>query len=343
MIPDLSALDRNTKLLFAIELRPLQGERFQPTGFPSLGAATYESKSGANLLVESPQRMAHHLESLCWDEESNQLKKELGGLSYVRVERHGKYLTSSVNEAHRLNSPYLLEGSDKTFFNLIKGELAVLEQGPIDRKLLTKVLLKYDIGTLLHGVFLAKKELAGGRLRVARALSSFIEAEGVRQAISGGVKNDHVHPDKVAGDSKNLYGNIIFTREEFTAEKIILFVNLDLAQIRGYGLGEDIEKLLVLLALFKLRVLLDGDLRLRTACNLEVKDPTITATKPQGFALPSATDLAEGLAAAIEKVKDQMTVTTVTFNDELKKAKETDEASAPAEESEADGDDNENP
>jgi len=325
MIPNLNTLDTATKLLFAIELQPLQGERFQPTGFPSLGAATYESKHGANLLVESAQSMANRLETVCWDESSDQPRKELAGLSYVRVERQGKYLTSSITEAHRLNSPYLLEGSDRTFFNQIKGELSVFESGPIDRKLLARTLMKYDVGSLLHGVFLAKKDLAGGRLRIARALSAFIEAQGVRQAISGGVKNDHVHPDKVAGDSKNLYGNIIFTREEFTAEKITLFVNLDLAQIRGYGLGADAENLLVLLALFKLRVLLDGDLRLRTACNLEVKDQTIIATKPAGFALPSAVDLAEGLAATVAKVKE-MTITTVTFNDELKKAKDAEGA-----------------
>ena len=339
MIPDLTTLDNATKLLFAIELQPLQGERFQPTGFPSLGAATYESKHGANLLVESAQSMANRLESVCWDEASEQPRKELAGLSYVRVERQGKYLTSSITEAHRLNSPYLLEGSDKTFFNQIKGELAVFDQGPIDRKQLARTLLKYDASTLLHGVFLAKKELAGGRLRIARALSAFIEAQGVRQAISGGVKNDHVNP---SGSTKEGFGNVPFSREEFTAEEITLFVNLDLAQIRGYGLGEGAEKLLVLLALFKLRVLLDGDLRLRTACNLEVKDQTIAATKPRGFVLPAAADLAEGLAAAIEKVKDQMKIATVTFNDELKKAKETDETKTSEDEGAADGDDNDN-
>ena len=126
MIPSLSTLDTATKLLFAIELQPLQGQRFQPTGFPSLGAATYESKHGANLLVESAQSMANRLETVCWDESADQPRKELAGLSYVRVERQGKYLTSSITEAHRINSPYLLEGSDKTFFNQIKSELAVL-------------------------------------------------------------------------------------------------------------------------------------------------------------------------------------------------------------------------
>ena len=336
MIPDLSKLDTATKLLFSIELQPLQGERFQPTGFPSLGAATYESNHGANLLVESAQSMANRLETVCWDDSADQPRAELAGLSYVRVERQGKYLTSSMTEAHRINSPYLLMGSDKTFVNKITEELAVFESGPIDRKLLAKVLLKYDVGTLLHGVFLAKKELAGGRLRIARALSAFIEAQGVRQAISGGVKNDHVNP---SGSTKEGFGNVPFSREEFTAEKITLFVNLDLAQIRGYGLGKDIEHLLVLLALFKVRTLLDGDLRLRTACNLEVKDATIVATKPTGFALPSAADLAEGLAAAVKKTKDQMAITTVIFNDELKKAKDADdskdEASEAADEDEA--------
>lgn len=324
MIPDLSKLAAATKLLFSIELQPLQGQRFQPTGFPSLGAATYESKYGASLLVESAQSMANRLETVCWDESSDKPRAELAGLSYVRVERQGKFLTSSMTEAHRINSPYLLAGSDKTFLNKITEELAVFESGPIDRKLLAKVLLKYDVGSLLHGVFLAKKELAGGRLRVARALSAFIEAQGVRQAISGGVKNDHVNP---SGSTKEGFGNVPFSREEFTAEKITLFVNLDLAQIRGYGLDKDVEHLLVLLALYKLRLLLDGDLRLRTACNLEVKGTAIVATKPAGFALPSAADLAEGLAAAVKKAKDQMSITTVIFNDELKKAKDTEEDS----------------
>ena len=111
------------------------------------------------------------------------------GLAYVRVEKDGKYLTSSIVEAHRLNSPYLLEGKDKTFFNKIKDELGGLEEGPIDRKKLAEVLLKYDVGSLIHGVFLAKKDLAGGRLRIARALSAFIEASGVKVAASGGVRH----------------------------------------------------------------------------------------------------------------------------------------------------------
>lgn len=338
MKPDLAPLASVTKLLFAIDLQPIQGARFQPTGFPSLGAATYPTKHGTSLLVESPQSMANRLENAAWDEAAQKPKAALEGISYVRVERHGEYLTSSITEAHRLNSAYMLEGEDKTFVNLLKTELAVLDSGPINRRLLAKTLLKFDIGSLLHGVFLAKKELAGGRLRVARAMSAFIEAEKVSQAVSGGVKNDHVHPDRVAGDSKNHFGNIPFSREEYTAEKITLFVNLDLAQIRGYGLGKDVEELLILLALFKLRTLLDGDLRLRTACDLVGTATEIIATKPSGFALPSAQDIAEGLAAAIETCKNLMTVTTVSFNDKLEKAKDADKDGQDGD-GETDGDD----
>ena len=56
MTLDFAALDNATRLLFTVELKPLQGDRFQPTGFPSLGAATYQSRDGQKLLVESAQR-----------------------------------------------------------------------------------------------------------------------------------------------------------------------------------------------------------------------------------------------------------------------------------------------
>lgn len=319
MTVDLSALAKAPRLLFEIPLEPLQGKRFQPTGFPGLGAATFQTSAGQCLLVESAQSMANRLELTIWDAARNDVRPELAGLSHVQVKRKGAFLTDTVLESHRLNSPYLLEGTDKSLFNTLKADFGAMEQGPIDRKKLAETLLKYDIGSLLHGVFLAKKELAGGRLRVARALSAFIEAEGTRTAASGGVKNDHVNP---SGDTKSGFGNVPFARDEFTAEKITLYVNLDLAQIRGYGLGEDVERLLILLALYKLRALLDGSLRLRTACDLAAPEGEIVARRPLGFALPSADGLLGALETAIAAVKDKMTVTTVNFDDELKKGKD---------------------
>lgn len=319
---DLSTLDSVHRLLFEIPLEPLQGHRFQPTGFPGLGAATFQTPEGRSLLVESAQSMANRLELTCWDEAAQDVKADFTGLSHVRILRNGSFLTDTVLEAHRLNSPYLLEGSNRSFFDTLKSELGGLEAGPIDRKGLAKTLLKYDIGSLLHGVFIAKKELAGGRLRVARALSAFIEADNVETAPSGGVKNDHVNP---SGDTKAGFGNVPFARDEFTAQRITLYVNLDLAQIRGYGLGQEVERLLILLALYKLRALVDGGLRLRTACDFRVAADTITATLPEGFKLPILTELAGELAPTIEACASHMTVTKVSFNDELKKGKEGEE------------------
>lgn len=323
MTVDLSPLDKVQRVLFEIPLIPLQGRRFQPTGFPNLGAATFQTKDGQCLLVESAQSMGNWLELTVWDKEKQDVKEELKGISHVRVERNGKFLTDTILESHRLNSPYLLEESSKAFFKKIEEDLGGSETGPIDRKKLAKALLKYDVGSLLHGVFLAKKELKGGRLRVARALAAFIEADGVWVAASGGVKNDHVNP---SGDTKTGFGNVPFARDEFTAERITLYVNLDLAQVRGYGLNEDVERLLTLLALYKLRALLDDSLRFRTACDFRVDvKGDIVATSPSTFSLPTLSDLVadlKGAQGAIEKCKAEMAVSTAVFNDEFKKGKE---------------------
>jgi CRISPR-associated protein Csb1 len=320
-MPDLSTLNGVNRLLFTVPLRPIQTDRFQPTGFPNLGHATYQTRDGQKLLVESAQSMANRLEKVCWDDAGNAPIEVLDGISHVTVNRNGEFLTDTMLEAHRLNSPYLLEASDKSFFNKLKEELGGLAEGPINRARLAEVVLKYDVGSLIHGLFLAKSELAGGRLRIARALSAFIEACGARVAASGGVKNDHVNP---SGDTKSGFGNVPFARDEFTADSIDCHINLDLAQIRGYGLGEDVEQLLILLSLHRIRRLLDGDLRLRTACDLEPLDAAkITASRPKGFDLPPLADLEDSLPDAIQKCADRMVHETVSFNDELKKAKES--------------------
>lgn len=322
-MPDLnlSELDKVSRLLMTVPLRPVQGDRFQPTGFPSLGAATYQTSAGPKLLVESAQSMANRLETTCWDVTRNAPAEALNGISHVTVTRKGAFLTDSMLEAHRINSPYLLEGKDRKFFDNLKAELGGLEEGPIDRKKLAGVLLKYDVGSLVHGVFLAKKDLAGGRLRVARALSAFIEASGAAVAASGGVKNDHVNP---SGDTKSGFGNVPFARDEYVADRIDCHINLDLAQIRGYGLETKVQRLLILLALYRVRKLLDGDLRLRTACDLEpVNRDNLIASRPEGFKLPSLSDLDGAVKSAIADCKDLMKHTTVLFEDDLKKGKDT--------------------
>jgi CRISPR-associated protein Csb1 len=196
-----------------------------------------------------------------------------------------------VTDSHRLNSPYILESKDKEFFNTLREELGALEKGPINRNLLAQKLLKYDVGSLVHGVFLAKEQLAGGRLRVARAVTAFIEAEDIKVAPSGGSKQDHVDPTGQAfkqGGAQKGFGHVPFPRDEYTAEKITLYTSVDLAQIRGYGLSEDATRLLILLALFKLRAFVDSPMRLRTACVFELCDGNVIRSKNvPGFQLPT--------------------------------------------------------
>jgi CRISPR-associated protein Csb1 len=312
----LKALEEANRLLLTVRLRPVQGDRFQPTGFPSLGAATYQTRDGVKLLVESAQSMANRLETTCWDDSAKAPVAALKGISHVTVKRKGEFLTDSMLEAHRINSPYLLAGKDRGFFERLKSELGGLEEGPIDRKKLAEALFRFDIGSLIHGVFLAKKDLAGGRLRLARALCAFIEAVGVSVAASGGVKNDHVNP---SGITKDGFGNVPFSRDEFVADRIECYFNLDLAQIRGYGLSKSAVELLILLALYRMRKLLDGDLRLRTACDLEVDSDTTMRARPEGFVLPALKVLEIAVRAAIDGCQAEMEHTTVAFEDELKR------------------------
>lgn len=324
MALNFTSLASSPRLLLEANLRPLQGTRFQPTGFPDLGAAEYPSSDGASrvLLVESAQSMANRLETVCWEEAADDWTAPLRGLPVVKVnDKAGKPLTNSVLEAHRLNSPYILEGKDKTVFDMLKAELADMEEGRVDIRKLAATLLRVDTNAVLHGVFLAKKELAGGRLRLPRALSAFIEATDVKVAASGGVKNDSVNP---SGDTARGFGNVPFSRDEYVSPKITAYFNLDLAQIRAFGLGENVERLLIALALYKIRRFLDAGLRLRTACDLEVE--SVAATRPDGFDLPSLNELEAALPGLIEAVAaegrfNDPRVTQVTYDGSGKKDK----------------------
>lgn len=297
---DTKQLDDQPRLLIEAKLQPIQGTRFQPTGFPDLGAAEYDAPDGETrmLLVESAQSMANRLEAVCWDDAEDDWVEPLRGLPYVKVlDEDGEPLTNSVLEAHRLNSPYILESKDSPVLALLTEELADTEEGRVDIRKLAATLVRVDANAVLHGVFLAKKALAGGRLRLPRAVSAFIEASDVRVAASGGVKNDQVNP---SGDTGRGFGNVPFARDEYVSPAITAYFNIDLAQIRGFGLGEEAEQLLVALALYKIRRFLRTGLRLRTACDLDLID--VEVKRPDGFELPTEDQLASALPQMIERV-----------------------------------------
>ncbi|HEX2094525.1 MAG TPA: type I-U CRISPR-associated RAMP protein Csb1/Cas7u [Longimicrobiaceae bacterium] len=289
------------RLLLEAELTPVQGTRFQPTGFPDLGAAAYRLHDGTQmLLVESPQSVANRLEATVWDPGAGRLQPILEGLSYVSVvDEEGAELTNSLLEAHRLNSVYI-EKSDG--FDKIRQAVGHEPGTPFDYRKLAEAVCRYDVNSLLHGVFL---ESIAGVLRIPRALSGFIEARDVSVVTSGGVKNDRVQAatgkDSVA-TAREGYGNVPFHRDEYTAGRITAYFNLDLVQLRSYALGEAVERLLFSLALWKIRTFLERGLRLRTACDLDVVD--LRVTRPEGVEISSRGEIEKSLPELISRVRE---------------------------------------
>lgn len=289
-------LANSPRLLIEADLKPIQGHRFQPTGFPDLGAATYQAPDGTQmLLVESAQSVANRLETTAWDEGANDLVEPLKGLPYVKSIIEGVKETNSLLEAHRLNSPYIAKADG---FAPIEEEIGFDKNSPFDRRKLIKALAKYDVNSLLHGIFLEK---VGGTVRLPRAVSGFIEARNVGVAAYGGVKVDRVQPatgeNTPYGKANEGFGNVPYHREDYTGE-VTAYFNLDLAQIRGYGLGQAGEELLIGLALYKIQRFLREGLRLRTACDFDVQ--TLRVTRPEGYNLPEIAQLEEAMPKLIE-------------------------------------------
>ncbi|QDU39640.1 CRISPR-associated protein (Cas_GSU0053) [Maioricimonas rarisocia] len=318
MTLDFSALENEPRLLIEVPLRPVQGSRFQPTGFPDLGAATFTGFNDDGepvdcLLVESAQSMANRLEAVCWDEAEGDLVVPLNGLPYVKSTLPDGTVTDSIREAHRLNSPYIVNSKE---FEAIRDAIGFEANKPFDRRRLASALLKYDPSSLLHGVFLEK---VGGVVRLSRVISAFVEAEGIEVAAAGGVKVDRVQPgtgeSTPYGKANEGYGNVPYHRDEYTSRNITASFNIDLAQLRAYGLGTDSENLLIALALFKVRRFLRDGLRLRTACDLTpVSDPLVT--RPQGYELPDLNDIEAALPNLIEAASPAFAdprVTEVTY------------------------------
>ncbi|SRR5713226_541538 len=310
MTLNFAALDNQSRLLMEASLKPLQGTRFQPTGFPEIGAAEYEGPDGTpTLLVESAQSMANRLEAVCWDAVSNDWVTPLKDLPVIKVkDKNGEALTNSVLEAHRINSPYVVNSAK---FETISKEIGFDNEKPFDpRAKLAPFLLKYDTNALIHGAFLEK---VGGVVRLPRTLSAFIEAENVKVAASGGVKLDRVKPGK--GDegatAKEGYGNVPYPRDEYVSPKITAYFNLDLAQMRGYGFSKNINDLLIAIALFKVRRFLETSLRLRTACDLETVD-ALVVKRPAGFSVPGLAELEAALPDLIKKAGPRLAIPPAT-------------------------------
>ena len=293
-----------------IPLKPALSDRIQPTGFPDLGAATFRSPQGDGtwmeaLHVESPQSMAKRLQLTTWDEATQDQPEVLDGLPYVQVvNEDGEYLTSSRVEAHRLASAYIMDatqggtpGREK-----LRDAFGLVKDRPWNLQHFARQVLALDPLSLIHGVFFAQKSWAR-QPKVQRAVTCFIDAHDVAQAVSGGVKTDVVSSsskDEAGRSSAEGYGSVPHQRTEYTAQRIAAYLSIDHAQLRSFGLGEAGTELLEALIIYELAHLFgDGGLRLRTACQLLVDN------SDGGMEwLPSAEQADQRVAVAIAGAQD---------------------------------------
>jgi len=281
------------------------GSRFQPTGFPDLGHAEFirpdEDGDVRCLLVESAQSMANHLEGAAWDDVDQRPADVFTGLPYVRVvDGAGRYVTSSRTEAHRLASAFIkgsTSGGDD-MLQILKERMALENDVPLDHRHIAKAVFRLDPFALIHGVFFADNKLPG-QPKIARALTSCVEAHHVNRAESGGVKKDHVRHaiDEGSGGSSEGYGSVPFARTEWTAKEIVAYFVLDRSQLKSYGLGDEGAGLLETIALWEIRALLDEGLRLRTACDLEPVSSLIVDSN--GVPLPSFDELSDRVVKGV--------------------------------------------
>lgn len=296
----------SARMLFDVPLEPVIGSRFQPTGFPDIGAATFARPTADGgavdcLLVESAQSMANRLEAVGWDPGGHAPVEALAGLPYVRVvaDDDERFLTSSRLEAHRLASAFVkdsrLDGVDMV--DVLKERLGLRDDTPIPASDVAAAVFALDPLSLIHGVFFADNRWPG-QPKIARAVTAFVEAEHVMRADSGGVKRDHVrHGIGEGGGTAEGYGSVPFHRTEWTASSITASFCLDRNQLLRYGLGDDASRLLEAIALWEIRTLLDSGLRLRTACDFVPIDADILDRS--GATLPSADELTAQIATGV--------------------------------------------
>ncbi|HMH89501.1 MAG TPA: type I-U CRISPR-associated protein Cas7, partial [Streptosporangiaceae bacterium] len=141
----------------------------------------------------------------------------------------------------------------------------------LDYRAVARACFALDPVSLVHGVFFARKEWPW-QPKIARAVTSFVEAYQVIPAVSGGVKRDSVINEAKEGATTEGYGMVPYHRVEYTAAAITAYFTVDREQFRSYGLSGPATALLEALAEFEIGSLLDGGLRLRTACDLAVRE-----------------------------------------------------------------------
>ena len=263
--------------------------------------------------------MGHAYKAVGWNRQKKIYDFTLLGLVLLAASVFGT--VTALRHPDTTAETFIIRFTSVAAFLLLHVILAIGPLARLDARFLPLLYNRRHLGVtmallaLVHGVFL---ETIDGRFRLPRALTAFIEAEDVTVAASGGVKNDRIDADgsivlppaKAGVSTKGDDGrqkNVPYAREEFCG-RITLFINLDLALIRGFGLGEAAENLIVGLSLYKIQRFLREGLHLRTACDLEIPEgKTLEVQRPKDvFSVPSLADLEAELPTLITKVYGEL-------------------------------------
>jgi CRISPR-associated protein Csb1 len=292
-LDELLKIDGPQMLVISAEFSPVGAlARFQPAGFPEIGPVIYDrpikdgdaNKTEKTCIVDSAASMANHLETVCLASEFDSgLHPDLEGVPYVVCETDGsaegkprRSAFTSLREGHRLASDYFLDGlfeiagsPSVRFRERLRKEFDLVEitankkyfMFPETWWSIFETIFRYDPNSLVHGVLFAKEQI-----KISRVLSASLEAYGAARVGRSGVKFDRI--------GKTTSGQPIFAVEEETAREIVGTFIIDLAMIRSYGRGESglshiQKKLLLELALWKIRRLTQNPFRFRSGCYLQ--------------------------------------------------------------------------
>jgi CRISPR-associated protein Csb1 len=261
---------------------------------------------------------------------------------------HDKVVVTSLTEGHRIASDYFLDGrlnptwveekteikqrggkgekttpahwEGKVFREHLREEFGITTIRrneryfihPEDWWAIYKTIFKYDPNSLVHGILLAKEQI-----KISRFLTASLEAFGAARVGRSGVKFDRL--------GKTLSGQPIFAVDEETAGEIRAAFILDLALLRSYGrngkgLDENQKKLLLGLAVWKIKNLLAQPFRYRSQCYLRCVEVEAVAegglpaapseSQPQANNAPSAESMLPRLFSDLQIIQ---LITTCDF------------------------------
>lgn len=267
-----------TCLVGRAKLRPVGAlRRFQPAGFPEIGQVAYKAGGDRICIVDSAASMANHLETVCFqDGEGAVLHPDLAGMAYVACETEDdgarRTVCTTLSEGHRLASDYFVGTpvtlGEEPFRDVLQRTMKLKKLS--DKKYffypdgwgrIYSTVFEYDPNSLIHGLMFARESI-----KISRMLTAHHEAHQSERVATAGVKFDRL--------GKTSSGQPIFSVTQQTAEETLVTFILDLALLRSYGCGaeglnEARKRLLLELALWKVRRLTERPFRYRSGCHLE--------------------------------------------------------------------------